>query len=192
MYYTYVLIDPRNEQPFYVGKGIRNRMYNHGKKVTPNSYLYNKIQKIKSLGLDIIYEKWFEGDEEFCIWMEIYLISEFGKENLCNMTNGGEGGLTSTSWKKGHPSCGNSTKMVEISKSPEGRAKRSETMTKLWQTPSFIKIREDNKLRIAKAGAAGLIKRLKEDPEFAKQHSETVSKNLRIRWAKIKNQQQVV
>jgi len=90
MYYTYVLIDVRDGKPFYVGKGKGKRMYNHGKKITPNPYLYRKIQNIKSLGLDIIYEKWFEGDEEFCFWMEIYLVSELGRDTLCNLTDGGE------------------------------------------------------------------------------------------------------
>ena len=101
MYYTYILIDPRTDQPFYVGKGQGKRMYNHGKKVTPNPYLYNKIQKIKSLGLEVIYEKWFEGDEEFCLWMEIYLISEFGRDTLCNLTDGGEGQSGSIGYWKG-------------------------------------------------------------------------------------------
>lgn len=29
-YYVYLLIDPRNQKPFYVGKGISNRIYHHG------------------------------------------------------------------------------------------------------------------------------------------------------------------
>ena len=85
-FYTYVLIDPRTYSPFYVGKGKHERIYQH-ERYSHNDYLLRKINKIKSLGYKIIYEKWFESEDEwFCFWMENYLIDYFGIDNLCNFT----------------------------------------------------------------------------------------------------------
>ena len=72
MYYVYLLIDPRTGKPFYVGKGRGRRMLKHEKRAlrfgkTINLYLDNKIRQIKSLKLDITYEKWLESeDKDFC------------------------------------------------------------------------------------------------------------------------------
>src|ERR1700732_3546345 len=88
---TYLLIDPRTDVPFYIGKGTQKRMYEHDAK-THNWLVRNRIAEIKSLGLKLIYEKWFEDDDEdYCYWAEIYLIEYFGQKNLCNLTPGGEG-----------------------------------------------------------------------------------------------------
>jgi hypothetical protein len=71
-------------------------MYGHEN--SKNPFLFNKIQKIQSLGYKIIYQKWFESeDEDFCYWMEIYLIAEYGRLSnktgiLCNLIDGGDGG----------------------------------------------------------------------------------------------------
>ncbi len=65
-------------------------MYNHARQ-TLNSHLRGKIAAITPTG-SIVYEKWLESpDEWFCLWMEIYIIDFFGRENLCNFTDGGEG-----------------------------------------------------------------------------------------------------
>jgi hypothetical protein len=88
---TYLLVDPRDEIPFYVGKGIQKRMYAHDAK-SQNQYVRDRVSEIKSLGLKLIYEKWFESDDEdFCYWMEIYIIDYFGLDSLCNMNLGGYG-----------------------------------------------------------------------------------------------------
>ena len=47
-YYIYILIDPRNNQPFYVGKGTGNRAYQHIKLKDGNNNPY-KDRKIKNI-----------------------------------------------------------------------------------------------------------------------------------------------
>jgi hypothetical protein len=97
LFYTYVLIDPRNGLPIYIGKGCRGRMYDHWKHMlsdrpTRNNFLRRILKQMLGEGYTSpIYEKWFEGDESFCEWMENYIIDYLGLKNLCNLTEGGEG-----------------------------------------------------------------------------------------------------
>jgi hypothetical protein len=56
----------------------------HGRRVRA------RIVEIRAAGYKVIYEKWFESeDENFCYWMEIFLIDYFDRKNLCNLTRGG-------------------------------------------------------------------------------------------------------
>ncbi len=98
-YYVYVLIDPRNNKIFYIGKGQKKRMYKHERDVqngrSPNKNnrkLGNKIKKILNTGDKVKYKKVFEtdiGQEAFN--KEMKLIAEIGLGNLCNLTSGGVG-----------------------------------------------------------------------------------------------------
>jgi hypothetical protein len=54
MYYVYCYIDPRNNKPFYIGKGTGDRKYRHlseSEDTTSNKHKYSKIKAIKSAGL---------------------------------------------------------------------------------------------------------------------------------------------
>ncbi len=67
-------------------------MYQHAAGMSHNRFLRDKIEELKSLDLQIIYQKVLESDDEdACYSMEIDLIEYFGRENLCNLTRGGEG-----------------------------------------------------------------------------------------------------
>ena len=102
-YYTYLLIDPRDSQPFYVGKGTGRRMYEH-KRVRSrlsNYLLKEKICSILSAGYDIIYDKvLINVDEQTAFLKEKELIQVYGRVNtntgiLCNLSDGGEGNVGS-------------------------------------------------------------------------------------------------
>jgi hypothetical protein len=96
--YTYMLVDPRSNLPFYIGKGHGHRCDFH---VDEAKYYLNrkspkltKIRKLLSLGLKPIVVKVDEGiSDDQAIELECFLISEirdFGIP-LTNMTDGGDG-----------------------------------------------------------------------------------------------------
>mgnify|MGYP003704755201 CR=1 FL=1 len=85
MYYVYGLIDPRNNKPFYIGKGCKKRAWSkhHGYVRVPTN---PNMILILAAGLDR-----YEAND-----MEIRLIRYYGRKDqntgiLINLTNGGEG-----------------------------------------------------------------------------------------------------
>jgi hypothetical protein len=161
-FFTYLLIDPRTNLPFYIGKGTKKRDLHHEWKVLKgkagnNPHLLNKIRKIKSLGFDILYEKWFESDDEwFCYWMEAYLIDYFGRENLCNLTDGGEG---ANYWK--------------------GKKRSEEDRAKFRKAHLGVKLSEQHADNIAKA--LFLKEQSGENNGYAKFSETTIFKAFRLR-----------
>lgn len=52
-YYVYMLIDPRNEKPFYVGKGVNNRVFDHIRNAMDNPTISTeKCDVIREIGPD--------------------------------------------------------------------------------------------------------------------------------------------
>jgi len=115
IYYNYIYLDPRKPgdynygdlhfdfEPFYVGKGKNNRMYNHLNEIkenTQNPIKFNKIKKILKQGLEPIILKIYENLEEtISLENEKFLIKIIGRSNiklgpLTNITDGGTGGDT--------------------------------------------------------------------------------------------------
>ncbi len=90
------MISSIDESVFYVGKGFEKRMYWHKSHALKgdhhNKHLQNKIRKLINVGGKIIYKKIFESENEGLVFeKEIQTIKEYGFENLCNLTEGGEG-----------------------------------------------------------------------------------------------------
>lgn len=97
-FYVYLLIDPRNNKPFYAGKGRGYRISEHERLVRTaagikhNQKLERKIRSIWRHGLKVIRRKVYHGNEADCLRREIKLIAKIGLNNLCNLTPGGIGG----------------------------------------------------------------------------------------------------
>jgi len=112
IYYTYLLINPLTGQPFYVGKGTGNRMYDHWKKlhspthyrIHNNNFLRGTLLAIYEAGLIPIYEKMLiTPNEQDALNKEIELIAHYGRRStntgiLCNLTDGGD--IGASAWSK--------------------------------------------------------------------------------------------
>lgn len=84
MYYVYQLVDPRNNQPFYIGKGKGRRAVTHLWEIpeTRNVYKENKIADIRKHNLEPIIEYVAENiiDEELAYNIETSLIKKYGRK----------------------------------------------------------------------------------------------------------------
>lgn len=110
--YVYIYLDPRKSgkweyknfvfdyQPFYIGKGIFNRINFHLKEenLQDDSFKSNVLLKIRDAGLEPISFKLFENiSDSKAMEIEIDLISYFGRRGLdengilTNRTQGGDG-----------------------------------------------------------------------------------------------------
>lgn len=96
----YILIDPSNDEPFYVGKGATSRMYQHKNDALNPKYshrpVHRTIQNLIKQGKGIVYEKVPCKNEDHAFLYEQHLIELFGRRDqgtgcLCNLTDGGDG-----------------------------------------------------------------------------------------------------
>lgn len=96
-YYVYELIDPRDGQPFYVGKGQRYRYLAHVKEAVSGKtgQKCDRIRDILNSGETVKHSivKWFV-DEQDAYDYEVERIFELGIENLTNISLGGNGPVT--------------------------------------------------------------------------------------------------
>ena len=142
-FYVYIYLDPRKPgkyvynsctfayEPFYIGKGIGNRVNSHLHKnhLKIKSFKNNKIKKILSEGYNIkeyILIITCESEQD-AFDLEIKLISDIGRHDLkkgplTNLTDGGEGfgGLIKTDEHK-----------KKIGKANKGKIRTEETKRKL-------------------------------------------------------------
>lgn len=98
-YYVYKLIDPRNGEVFYVGKGKGNRVFSHARGVLAKEELEDwqddesekikTIREIKSEGLDVIYIiHRHHMDEKTAFEVEAALIDAYpGLTNIASPVN---------------------------------------------------------------------------------------------------------
>lgn len=92
-YYVYELIDPRNNKPFYIGKGKGDRIDHHEKEArkSQSTAKTKLIAEIELEGLSIVKNivKRFKS-ENAAYKYEEKLIKKIGLENLTNVAPGGK------------------------------------------------------------------------------------------------------
>lgn len=181
-YYTYELIDPRNNKVFYVGKGYKNRMYSHfntvkSGQILRNTKLNNKLKKLIKENLKPLYRKIETDIEQVAFDKEIELIEFYGKENLCNLTDGGRGGMPPF------------TKEEERQWHIKGAIATNKIRTKYFQK----KYKEDKKFKakMVKSWSNAQKKRYKtqDNPMKDRKHSEESRKKMSISQSGEKNSQ---
>ena len=92
-FYVYELIDP-DGKVFYVGKGSRHRWNKHRANAErgQRTKLYDRIREIWKSGNDFSRRKIFQtNDEQEAFTKEIEMIAFYGRINLTNDTDGGDG-----------------------------------------------------------------------------------------------------
>jgi hypothetical protein len=95
--YVYTLVDPRNNLPFYVGKGVGRRCFFHSWEARNTKNISRKLNKIRQLhnhGVEAVIRKVEENvTDEQAKDLECLLIEEMRDIGikLTNMTDGGDG-----------------------------------------------------------------------------------------------------
>jgi LEM3-like protein len=134
-FYVYVLVRP-NGKPFYVGKGKGKRVFCHEQEARNGHRCHkcNVIRKIWRQGGEIQrYIVFTTNNEADALAYEAELIALYGRENLTNLTDGGEGvsGFDpSPEWRRQQ-----SARTRDFWGRPEYRAKRNATIEARRNSP---------------------------------------------------------
>lgn len=170
-YFVYILCRPNNKA-FYVGKGKGRRVFDHETEAKNGHKCHkcNVIRKIWKNGGEVRrYVVFTTDDEQEAYQYERELIEQFGRKNLCNQTDGGEG-------------------MYGVS--DEYRAHISEKVKGLWQSPEFRTKMEQRHDAAHRAAASEKRKELWKDPAFREKATQgytlevraSMSESMKQRW----------
>lgn len=160
-FYVYIYSDPsKNDEIFYIGKGSKNRCFDHLKR-KDNHPMTNKIKKMISEQTTPTISKIECSGEAIAFELEIGLIKMLGRKDigsgtLLNLTDGGENppkkfGKNNNFYGKIGVFCNNrkGSKLSEehkqkISSSSKGRVSAKGMLNKTHSLESKLKIRESN------------------------------------------------
>lgn len=165
-YYVYVLVRSTTNKPFYVGKGSGRRINEHEREAGTDCRCRkcHTIRKVWRQGGQVVRYIMLEtNDEQEALDYEIELIALYGRKNLCNLTDGGDG-------------------VRGAVVSDELRAKRSANQKARWQDPEY---RAKQKARLPKTPdqRAATSQRLK-GRVFSEETRQKLAQRARERWAR--------
>lgn len=131
-FYVYVHRRASDGRVFYVGKGKGKRA---GSKTSRNQHWHNIVQKHGRL-VEYVQKNM---DEQAAYDLEKKLIAEYGRDSLCNLSDGGEGspGLTEEAKER-------------LRQSRLGKKLSEETKRKISESRKGIKLTEDHKKKLSK------------------------------------------
>jgi hypothetical protein len=193
-FYVYAIVDPRDMEPFYIGKGSGDRMYVH---IRPSRIENRDCEKndriteiLASDNRPIFNKLHINLDENSALNLEAKIIENIGLENLTNITPGGVGWKHSEESKKKMGDYQRGLKKSEETKMKMSIAQLGE---KNWQHGGGKgamlgknHTEETNKkMSVAQSG--------KNNPRFGKNHTEETKKKMseaRKKWWKEKKQKE--
>lgn len=121
-FYVYVHLRETDGLVFYVGKGHRDRAWS----VRRRNKHWHSVAKKHGLKVEILQDGL---QEWYAFELEMDLIATYGRENLCNMTDGGEG-------TSGFTHCEKALSAMRKSHSkPEVKEKKSRANFISWSSP---------------------------------------------------------
>lgn len=183
-HYVYKLIDPRNDETFYIGKGTGDRMKHHVRNVKnekqnykkKNPHRYNKIRSILESGYeDVEYEKPYEYEESKKAFdKEEKLINEYGLENLVNICPGGFGGYNPEAAEANSKIRSGSTwEKIYGKEQAEQKRQKMSAQFEGEGNPFYNKTHtEENKLKFSKQA-----KKMFEGKSLSEEHKQKISKS---------------
>lgn len=143
-FYVYEHLKPNTGEVFYIGKGSKNRAYQTRSR---NNHWTNIVNKY-GLEVNIIYNNLTNQEAG---QKEIDLIEFYGLDNLCNMTQGGDGCVSLKQESKDKISNSLKGKI----QSQESKDKRSASLKKTWQNPALIELKSNQSKELSKLGIIG-------------------------------------
>lgn len=143
-FYVYEHLKPNTGEVFYIGKGCKNRAYETRSR---NNHWTNIVNKY-GLEVNIIYNNLTNQEAG---QKEIDLIEFYGLDNLCNMTQGGDGCVSLKQESRNKISNSLKGKI----QSQESKDKRSASLKKTWQNPALRELKSKQSKELSKLGIIG-------------------------------------
>jgi hypothetical protein len=146
-FYVYEHLKPNTGEVFYIGKGCDKRAYQTRSR---NNHWTNIVNKY-GLEVNIVYNNLTNSEAS---QKEIDLIEFYGLNNLCNMTQGGEGCVSLKQESKD-----------KISNSLKGKIQSQETIDKrsaslklTWQSEELRQLKREQSTELNRLGLIGIKK----------------------------------
>jgi hypothetical protein len=143
-FYVYEHLKPNTGEVFYIGKGCDKRAY---QKRSRNNHWTNIVNKY-GLEVNIVYNNLTNSEAS---QKEIDLIEFYGLDNLCNMTQGGDGCVLLKQESKDKISNSLKGKI----QSQETKDKRSKSLKLTWQNEELRNLKREQSKKLTELGIIG-------------------------------------